>query len=251
MLYVVASMEPELDNLQRELEAQGESSAVGFPMECHFVGVGPRRSGQAMVDALAQGGRRPEGVLMLGVAGAVDPEMETGEVILAESYALDSEEDSAEVILPDAGMLAMAELAAAEARMPVSRSGSLTVDHLISNGLERRQLRERYGVGSVNMEDHAVAAAARDAGVPFLSVRVILDTARQTIPGYLPGLSRSRHAMFTDVVMRPWRIPTLLRLKSQMELCQSVITRFGMSYFQLEAQRRKRARGKAESEAIY
>ena len=251
MLYVVASMRPELDRLQRELQAQGESRAVEFPMEFHFVGIGPRQSGQTMAEALVKGKRPPDGVLMLGVAGAVDPAMETGEIILAESYALDADKDPAKAIRPDPEMMELAEAAAAEARMPVSHSSSLTVDHLITEGWERQQLRLEHGVGSVNMEDHAVAAAAENAGVPFLSVRVILDMAHQTLPGYLPGLSRSRHAMLTDVLLQPWRIPTLLRLKSQMELCQSVITRFGMSYFQLETQRRKRAKEKAASEAIY
>ena len=68
-------------------------------------------------------------------------------------------------------MLEAAEAAAAELRMPVSRASSLTVDHLVVENSERQQLRDKYGVGSVNMEDHAVAVAVGKSGVPFISVQ--------------------------------------------------------------------------------
>ena len=244
-------MEPELANLQRELGALESPRGAGIPVEFYFVGVGPRRAGDAMAKALSGTKRKPDGILMFGVAGAVDPGMESGEVILADTYALDTQEDTATDIAPDPEMLQVAEATAAELRMPVSRASSLTVDHLIVEGRERRELREKYGVGSVNMEDHAVASAARKAEVPFLSVRTVLDTAEQSIPGYLPGLSKGRNAVFTEIMLKPWRIPTLMRLKSQMDLCQSVLTRFGMTYFKMESERRRSVREKQAREAIY
>ena len=243
-------MEEELAGLRQELESPA-SGGVGFPVELHVVGVGPRRAGDAMAALLGKGGRRPQGTLMLGVAGAVEPGRESGELLLPASYALDSDGEPAKAIAPDPAMLELAEAAAVAARMPVNRGGSLTVDHLITESRERQQLREKYGVASVNMEDYAVATAARTAGVPFLSARVILDTAEQRLPGYLPGLSRGRSAVFTQVLAQPWRIPTLLRLKAQMELCQAVLGRFGMSYLRLEGERRRNAQEQASKEAIY
>ena len=251
LLYIVASMEEELAGLRQELEALEPPGSVGFSVEFHNVGIGPRRAGAAVAAALSNGRRKPQGVLMLGVAGAVEPGMETGELVLASKYALDSDGEQAGAIMPHPAMLEVAEAAAANERMPATRKDSLTVDHLIAEGREREQLRQKYGVGSVNMEDHAVAAASAAAGVPFLSVRVILDTAEQRLPGYLPGLSKSRGSIVTGVLLQPWRIPTLLRLRSQMELCQSVLGRFGMSYLKLEAERRRSAREQASAEAIY
>ena len=251
MLYIVASMEEELAGLRRELEALEASGGLGFPVEFHRVGIGPKRSGAAMADVLAKGKRRPQGVLLLGVAGALDGAMETGEMVLAGSYLRDSEEDAKNPVFPDASMLQHAESASVASRMPVSRTPSLTVDHLIAELPERQHLREKYGVASVNMEDHAVATSAGEAGVPFISVRVILDTADQRLPGYLPGLSKGGNAILTEVLLKPWRIPTLRRLKSQMDLCQAVLARFGMSYLKLEADRRRSVREKAAAEAIY
>ena len=251
MLYVVAAMQPELTGLQRELDALEPNRGGKLPVEFHFAGVGPRRAGAAMSEVLAKARRRPDGMLMLGVAGAVSPGMQSGDLILADKYALDSGAGDATDISPDTGMLDLAEATATELRMPVSRASSLTVDHLVVEGAERRELREKYDVGSVNMEDHAVASAATQAGVPFLSVRVVLDTAEQSIPGFLPGLSRKPNAVLTEIVLKPWRIPTLWKLKTQMDLCQAVLTRFGLLYLEREAERRKRHREKVASEAIY
>ena len=251
VLYIVAAMEEELLGLRRELDALGASQGVGFPLEFHLVGVGPHTAGQMMASAIVNGRRRPQGVLMLGVAGAVEPGRETGELVLSGSYLMDPAVKTAEAIAPDPTLLEVAESAAAEARMPVYRSDSLTVDHLISEGWERQQLREKYGVGIVNMEDHAVAAAAQDEGVPFLSARVVLDTAEQRLPGYLPRLYRSRNALFGEVLARPWRIPTLRRLKAQMELCQSILAQFGLSFIHQEAERRRSIREQESADAIY
>ncbi len=77
------------------------------------------------------------------------------------------------------------------------------------------------------------AEAARENGVPFLSVRVVLDTASQSLPGYLPGLAKSPYKVITNVVLMPWRIPTMLGLKNQLQLCQSVLTNFGMAYLRV------------------
>ena len=251
MLYVVAGMEDELTVLRQEIDALGGTKGLGFGVETLVVGIGPKRSGEAMSAALSNGRRKPDGVLMLGVAGALEPGRETGELILAGRYALDSGDHPQKAVPADAMMLEAAEEAAADARLPVTRGDSLTVDHLICEGWERRQLREKYGTDSVNMEDHAVASAAAGAGVPFVSVRVVLDTAEQRLPGYLPKLSQSRHAMINQVLMRPWRIPTLRRLKAQMELCQAILSNFGMNYLLKEADRRRSDREKASAEAIY
>ena len=251
LLYIVASLDEELASLRRDIEALEPSGGVGFPVEIHRVGVGPERAGEAMAGLLANARRRPQGVLMLGVAGAVQLGMETGEMLLAESYALDPAVGDAEPVKPDPDMLQMAGAASVAARMPVNRSSSLTVDHLVTGGPERQELREKFDVASINMEDHAVATAAMKADVPFISVRVVLDIAEQRLPDYLPKLSKGRNTVFSEILAKPWRIPTLVKLKGQMDLCQSVLGRFAMSYLKLEAERIRSAREKAAAEAIY
>ena len=262
MLIVAASMGAELAGLRREIAEFQASKGIEFQVEFHLLGVGPERSGASMAKLLENFGpgagrganKKVDGVLLLGVAGAVAPELETGSLLLAGRYALDvsgSQPEATPLLEPAAEMRKQAELAATELGMPINQGASLTVDRLVGQPKERQQLREKYNVESVNMEDYTVAEAAAKAQVPFLSVRVVLDTAGQKLPGYLEGLSRSKINLLTKVLVMPWRIPTLWRLKNQLTLCQAVITGFGMAYLKLEVERTKSAQAQAASRALY
>ena len=238
MLIVVASMEQELTGLRRELREIEDATGINSQVEFQVLGVGPERAGEAMAALLENRlSRRSkvDGVLLVGVAGGVDPELETGDLLLADRHALQNgaSQGAGQAIRPDADMLQSAQKAALELSVPIFSGGSLTVDHLVAEPHERESLRTEYQVYSVNMEDYRAAEAAQNAGVPFLSVRVVLDTASQRLPGYLPGLARSRYKVVTKILLMPWRIPTMLRLKRQLQLCQAVLTNFGVSYLKV------------------
>lgn len=231
-MIVAASMEQELTGLRRELLDIEDANGVRPLVEFHVLGVGPERAGASMTALLDRGGPKIDGVLVVGVAGGIDPELETGDLLLADRYALQdgAAQGAGLAIRPDPQMLQSAQQAALDLSVPTFDGGSLTVDHLVAEPEERVELRARYQATSVNMEDYRVAEAAQRAGVPFLSVRVVLDTASQRLPGYLPGLARSRYKVVTKVLLMPWRIPNMLRLKKQLQLCQAVLTNFGLSY---------------------
>ena len=238
MLIVVASMEQELTGLRRELREIADATGINSQVEFQVLGVGPERAGAAMAALL--GDRlsprsKVDGVLLVGVAGGVDPELETGDLLLADRHALQNgaSQGAGQAIRPDADMLQSAQKAALELSVPIFNGGSLTVDLLVAEPHERESVRTEYQVYSVNMEDYRAAEAAQNAGVPFLSVRVVLDTASQRLPGYLPGLARSRYKVVTKILLMPWRIPTMLRLKRQLQLCQAVLTNFGVSYLKV------------------
>ncbi|MCH7736236.1 MAG: hypothetical protein IH872_02430 [Chloroflexi bacterium] len=229
---MAASMEQELNGLRRELLDIEDATGVHPQVEFQVLGVGPERAGASMAALLENRRSNVDGVLVIGVAGGVDPELETGDLLLADRYALQdgAVKGAGQAIKPDAVMLQSAQQAALDLSVPIFNGGSLTVDHLVAGPQEREELRARYQTSSVNMEDYRAAEAAQNAGVPFLSVRVVLDTASQRLPGYLPGLAKSRYKVLTNVLLMPWRIPTVLRLKSQLQLCQAVLTNFGVSY---------------------
>ena len=235
MLIVVASMEQELTGLRRELREIEDATGISSQVEFQVLGVGPERAGAAMAALLENRRSKIDGVLLVGVAGGVDPELETGDLLLADRHALQNgaSQGAGQAIKPDAEMLQSAQKAALELSVPIFNGGSLTVDHLVAEPHEREALRTEYQVYSVNMEDYRAAEAAQNAGVPFLSVRVVLDTASQRLPGYLPGLARSRYKVVTKILLMPWRIPTMLRLKRQLQLCQAVLTNFGVSYLKV------------------
>ena len=228
-------MEQELVGLRRELLDVEDATGVHPRVDFQVIGVGPDRSGTTLTQILQRNVSNVDGVLVLGVAGGVDPELETGDLLLADRYALHNgaAQGAGQALHPDTRMLRAAQQAALNLSVPIFDGGSLTVDHLVAQPQERTELRTQYQTRSVNMEDYRAAEAAREKGVPFLSVRVVLDTASQSLPGYLPGLAKSPYKVITNVVLMPWRIPTMLGLKNQLQLCQSVLTNFGMAYLRV------------------
>ena len=240
MLIVAASMEQELSGLRREIKEIEDATGALSGVEFQVLGVGPDRAGQAMAALLDDrrsgvDGVGVDGVLVLGVAGGVDPNLESGDLLLPGRYALQNGAamGAGQAIKPDPAMLRSAEQAALDLSMPVCNGGALTVDHLVAEPEERKDLRAQYQVDSVNMEDYRAAEAAQNAGVPFLAARVVLDTAGQRLPGYLPGLAKSPYKVLTNVLLMPWRIPTMLRLKGQLQLGQAVLTSFAVSYLKV------------------
>jgi len=250
MLTVVAAMDLELAPLRRALESRHGVSRVGpdryqvrggLDVELQVIGVGRRRA-MARVKELVSS--RPQlrgstvgplqGLLLLGFAGALDPTLRPGDLLLPTRYyrangdfKRQGQEDFLEA---DEAMWRQAEAAAAQAGLPVVRGSSLTVDHLAATAEAKASLRRQYQVDAVNMEDYWVAEAARDAGVAFLSVRSVLDAARHSLPSYLMGMNEHRGTAVLSTVGMPWRLVTLWRLAQRTQRARRTLTRFALSF---------------------
>ena len=266
MLTVIASMDFELSGLRKGLElvapgGKGERwdrvdqdrlpDPPGLP-ELNVIGVGKERA-QASVRRLLEkrtagsstAGGQAELLLLLGVAGAVNPGLRTGDLVLSSRYykgpqsteawppnlADDVADDVKEKSLgPDPSMWELAtKSCAGEGRKPVYMD-SLTVDQVVSAPEQKRLIAGAYPVGIVEMEDYWVAEVAAEFGVGFLAARVVLDTADQALPGWLLGLSRSRIKAVLSLATRPWRIPTVVRLARQRPVAQRALTQFALKF---------------------
>ena len=206
------------------------------------------------------GEHRPAGVLLLGVAGAVDPDLETGDLVLSSRYyrpnldensplsppereARDSanpdeipatvEDNSGaktDFLAPDPALWDWALAAGRNMDKPVVYADSLTVSDLVTAPSGKQAIRRRYPVGILNMEDYWVASVAQEAGVPFISARAVLDPAQQALPGYLAGIAGSRATASLAMMAMPWRIPTLVGLARQLRIAQRALTEFAMGF---------------------
>lgn len=269
MLTIIASMECELAGLRRELQPprfrNGGQERTNGPqprlVETYVVGVG-RSQSQSSVNCLLtehltdhrdlpdMGAEEPRELLLLGFAGAVEADLQTGDLILSQRYYR-AESEEADCLSPDPAMMQRALEAAAEACLPANNRNSLTVKGLVATPEGKAELGRRYPVGVVAMEDYWVAAVAREAGVPFLSARVVLDPANQRLPGYLVGLAQAQYRAVLSAVAMPWRIPTLLGLGRQVRLAQQVLTQFALSYInQLSADARPMVGAKLAHAAV-
>ncbi|PKB64572.1 MAG: hypothetical protein BZY80_02480 [SAR202 cluster bacterium Io17-Chloro-G2] len=245
-------MERELSLLKKNLD---DSCRVRF----QTLGIGPERAYQQLLSLLkpapASNADRYGAVLLLGFAGAVDPSLKPADLILSSRYyragsnlaasspdpgLADAECPSASIVRPDflepnPCLWQQAADTVQETPWRFTQSPSLTVDRVIDSPEDKRAIFDRYSVASVNMEDYSAASAAQEAGVPFLSVRAVLDVADRRLPGYLPTLSNSgisipgsRAVLFT--LSHPWRIPTLLALAVNMRRAQWALARFALAF---------------------
>lgn len=104
-----------------------------------------------------------------------------------------------------------------EARWPVRQGRLLTSVRALGTVADKSAAFRVTGAGAVDMESFAVAEVAAAHGLPFIAVRVIVDTAGDELPPALAGVADasgqlSIGRLARSVVLRPANIATLLRL---------------------------------------
>jgi hopanoid-associated phosphorylase len=153
------------------------------------------------------------GLLSFGTAGALAPELAPGNVIVA-----------TEVITASGGSLAAERawcdaLAAAGSarRLPLQLGALRAVDQPVASAEAKTALYRSCGALAVDMESGAVARAARDAGLPFAVLRVVIDTAGRDLPpaamaAMAPGGGIDARGLARELWRRPHQIGGLLGL---------------------------------------
>lgn len=140
----------------------------GVPIVLVRSGMGCDRARRALAEIA--GKYTLERIISIGYAGALDPSLKVGDVVVADqvvyyetlkSYSLDGE------------LLGT---------MPeVTRGTLLTVDQVVATPPEKKALREKYSAVAVEMETFALAEETQARNLPFASVRAITDTADQEL----------------------------------------------------------------------
>jgi adenosylhomocysteine nucleosidase len=125
-------------------------------------GPGPERA-RAAAEALIAAGA--ETLASFGVAGALDPRLKPGDLVVA-TAAID--EHGARYV--------------AEPRAFGIRGAILTQARPVAGVADKRRLFAATGALAVDMETAAVAAAAHRAGRSFIAVRAICDAATVALP---------------------------------------------------------------------
>jgi adenosylhomocysteine nucleosidase len=95
----------------------------------------------------------------------------------------------------------------------------LTVDRVATTAADKRSLAAAFGAIALDMESAAVAAVAREHGVPFLAVRAIADPEDFALPAAVlkatdaRGIVR-RSVLLGHLLLHPSELSSLLRLAS-------------------------------------
>jgi adenosylhomocysteine nucleosidase len=168
------------------------------------------------VDAAASAAQRlidagASSLVSWGLAGGLDPDLPAGAVCVPR-----------EVIAADGRRLCTAQgwRESLSARVPagcrVGHEALLTASHPLETPADKSAARRATGACAVDMESAAIAQVAESRGVPFIAVRVIVDTARDGVPGAVSAASRSGKVragrLLLGLMRSPRQIGALLRL---------------------------------------
>jgi adenosylhomocysteine nucleosidase len=156
--------------VERTGELEGRSVVIAE------VGVGVDAARRGTADCLAV--HRPKWVVSAGFAGGLADGLNKGHLLMADEVVASSGEAIAIDRKVDPASLASG--------LHVGRL--LTVDRLIREPAEKRSLGTTHHAVACDMESFGVAQACREAGVPFISARVISDTVDDRLPPEIEAL---------------------------------------------------------------
>jgi adenosylhomocysteine nucleosidase len=166
---------------------------------------------------------RPRAVIAIGVAGALSPELATGQLLVAHRVLREN---------GDAWQAPPPWLAGA-ARLAGARPAALiSVPRLAATVADKQRLLSLAGarapglMAAVDLESAAFAAAAASRGLPWLILRAISDTAAEALPSLLnrcldEGGAIRRGVLAARLFSQPSALPQLLQLRQRVRACST------------------------------
>lgn len=166
------------------------------------------------------------GLISFGTAGALAPSLAPGDIVVA-----------TEVLAASGGAVAVerswcdALAAAASTRSLQLHLGAIrAVDQPVASAEAKSALFRSCSALAVDLESGAVARAARDAGLPFAVLRVVIDDAgRDLPPAALAAMAPGGGVNIGGLARQLWRDPRqiggLLRLASDLTAARRALGR--------------------------
>jgi len=225
---IIAALPGEVSGLLSSLDVLDRSSAGGLSIQKGMYegkdiivlisGVGLKKARTAIRTLINH--HHPDLILSAGFAGGLDPSLGLGDAIVPSrivdhtGLGIDTPPDIHKKLL--------------NAR-PTAHAGTiLTTPRFIAEESEKAALFQRHDARAVDMESAAIAAEAHAAGFPHLALRVISDTADQTLPPLSRFLDASGEVMPIRAALyflrRPTKLIPTLRFYTGMSHAAGVLT---------------------------
>ena len=208
-----------------------------------ITGVGSENARAKIKKAIAE--FRPDSITSMGFSGLTTDEMEPGTLFLPEevvSLTGPPTEWALDKLLPpikvDKGLHDKAvQVAKSQGKLPAL--GRLITLPIIARTANLKQwLGKRFGASQADMETYTIALLAKEADIPFLSVRVGLDKACFEMPEILPRLGDANVGNWDRlltiaeyVTKRPADITKFVTLGIGSHKARQTLTTFSREYF--------------------
>jgi adenosylhomocysteine nucleosidase len=234
MIAIVAAMPEELAPLRARLSGPLRTQPTslrslvvehgrlgGHEVALAVTGDGARNAREGVAALLAAS--RARALVVIGVSGALSPELATADLVVA-SRVTDEEGRVREADL---------ESVAAAARATGGRTAVIVSARRIADSVaEKRRLAQEAGpnLAVVDLESASYVAAAEAAGIPWIVLRAVSDTAGEALPPLLnrsldAGGAVSRGRVLRGLLGDPGALPHLLALRKRVTECALVLAR--------------------------
>lgn len=175
---------------------------------------------QALVDAGVTA------LMSFGMAGGLDPELVPGSVVIpCELLSSDGERYAACRAWREQVAGAVGHVRA------VAEGNLLSSAHALETPAEKAAAFRNSGAVAVDMESAAVAQIAARLNLPFIAVRVIVDSAADALPRAVVAASRSGRVRFArligGLILAPREIAAMVRLAQRHRIAMHSLRAIG------------------------
>ena len=205
-------------------------------------GSGTERANRATQWAIEQ--FSPEAIISIGFCGATRDHEQAGDIVIA-ARVVDvpgtpfewSMVDTTESLGPDRTLRQAARTAVEVAGLDYHHGTVVTVSRVARTFGMKRWLGETVSAAAVDTETHAVATAAGDAGIPWVSVQSVLDTWDFDLPAIVDrvGLGprqRGVIAYLKHLSRSPLNLSPLLQLSRSSKRASASLTIFMTAFME-------------------
>lgn len=200
-----------------ELAMLGDGSLLALS------GIG-RAAAAAAAHALVDAG--VSALMTFGVAGGLDPVLKTGSVVIPCELL---STDGARYVSCQSWRERVA--AAVSPLRAVTEGNLLTSTHAIDTPAAKAAAFRSTGASAVDMESAAVAEIAAEHNLPFIAVRVIVDTAADALPCAVVAASRAGRVQFGrligGLILAPGQTAAMLRLAQRYRIAMRSLRAIG------------------------
>jgi adenosylhomocysteine nucleosidase len=225
---VVVALAAEARALGRAREHRAESASFGnlkFLSDGSMLAVSGIGASGAAAAAAALVDAGVSALMTFGMAGGLDPQLRAGTLVLpAEILAFDGARRIRYATAHRWRENLSARLGGAR---PVVRGDVLTSPTPVATAADKAALFRDTGAVAVDMESAAVARVAAEHRMPFLCVRVVVDTAADGVPRAVAAASRSGRVrigrLLLGLALAPADMLDLLKLAGRYRVALSIL----------------------------
>jgi adenosylhomocysteine nucleosidase len=200
----------QLADLVREETEKGRAWSgkwKGTPVLLVTTGIGPERARRVLAPLVRK--NAVQRIFSIGYAGALRDGIQVGDLLIPREIRMDLG-GAGNRFNPDPALFESACRTALKRGWPFSTDPMVTTDHVVASEPEKRRLGTRCDAGSVEMESAVVAELAEQASLPFVTVRVALDTVEFALPDVSQFLRLWRQRRWGSLLVCGARDPSSL-----------------------------------------